>query len=288
MKKFFAAVTMSVLLPVTVFAAYTPGSYTATVNSNIRSMPSMSGLRIGHYNQGDSVTVLGTVGSWCRVAYKYYNSYVYCSLLAPAVASSSSVSTASVSTTPAAPVVTNGLVTKNLQATKDWLLTNNEGVNYINNSYFQSRDASLQWDGEAKISDFYFQWPLLADSKCSIVFSGPYHANEVFKAQCFDSNGNLITSKDSVDSPLSGYDLPLLPFKQFVSNLLADKSLMADFDTYFAKSDKILALFRLYKNVKGTQVWEGKFIDEKSGYFMIVNTDASKTNGSFNVTKGVF
>lgn len=286
MKKFFAAVAVAVFIPVTVFAAYTPGTYTARINSNIRSMPSMNGLLIGHYLTGNTVNVLQVVGSWCRVAYKYYNSYVYCSLLVPTGSVSSPTAAQTGSTVTA--VVTNGLVTQNLKATQNWLLTNNEGVDYINNSYFKAKETSLTWDGGSKLSDFYFQWPLPADSKCTLTFSGPSHLQEIFNAGCFDNAGAQKTWTKTVDNPLEGYNLPVLPYKMFVANLLADKTLMASFDNYFAKSTSIKGLFRLYKGANGVLLWEGKFIDEDSGYFMIVNTDASKTSSTFNVQQGMF
>lgn len=289
MKKFFAVLFAGVFLPVAAYA-FAPGTYTATLDTNIRSMPSMSGTRIGYYNQGDTVTVLGVVGSWCRVPYKtYYNAYVYCALLKPAVvdaASSTTTASTAVSTTP---VVTNGLVTKSLNAARGWLVQNNEGINYINNSYFEAREeATASWDGEARIADFYFQWPLLTDSKCSLTFSGPFHANSMFKAACFDNVGMLKTWKEDVDKPLESYSLPLVPFKSFIDNLLADKNLMADFDTYFANSLEIKGLFRLYKNINGTDLWEAKFIDENSGLFMIVSADAQKVGAAFIVQKGRF
>ncbi len=292
MKKFFAAIAVAIFIPATVLAAYTPGTYTAKINSNIRSMPSMSGLLIGHYNTGDSVKVLGVVGSWCRVAYKYYNSYVYCTLLTstgyvPPVAAPAPLPITGAMINPPV-VVTNGLVTQNLKATQNWLLTDNEGVDYINNSYFAAKDASLTWDSGAKISDFYFQWPLLTDSKCTLVFSGPSHVTEIFNAGCYDNAGAQKTWEKTVDNPLVGYNLPILPYKMFVANLLADKTLMANFDNYFAKSTMIKGLFRLYKGAGGVLLWEGKFIDSDSGYFMIVTTNANQTSGSFQVEKGMF
>jgi len=295
MKKFLTALVLGVLFPVSVLAAYAPGIYTAKLNLNIRSLPSMSGLLIGHFNQGDTVNVLQVLGSWCRVASKYTNSYVYCSILAPATGASmiapATVSTSStvVPVATSSSVVTNGLVTQNLKGLQNWLLTNNEGVNYINNSYFTSRDASLQWDAESRISDFYFQWPLLTtESKCSMVFSGSYHTAEIFKSQCFDAAGKISTSQVEVTTPEAGYNLPVLPFKGFVANMLTDKTLMASLDNYFAKSQNVTGLFRLYKDVHGVEIWEAKFIDETSGYFMIVSTDSSKTDSSLQVQTGMF
>lgn len=288
MKKFFAVLFTGVFLPVAALAM-SPGTYTATVDINIRSMPSMSGTRIGHYNQGDTVTVLQVVGSWCKVPYKSYNAYVYCSLLKPATVDAAATSTTSTSSASTVPVVTNGLVTQSLNAARGWLVVNNEGINYINNSYFEARnEATTSWDGEARIADFYFQWPLLADSKCSLTFSGPFHAHAVFKADCFDKVGMLKTWKEDVDKPLESYNLPLVPFRDFIDNVLADKGLMVDFDTYFANSLEIKGLFRLYKNVNGADLWEAKFIDENSGLFMIVSADAQKVGAAFSVQKGRF
>lgn len=292
MKKFFVAVAVAVLLPASVFAAYVPGSYAVNVNTNIRSMPSMSGALIGHFNRGNSVTVLSVVGSWCRVAYKYRNSYVYCNLLAPtngaAMGSGTVTGAASVSTVVSSAPATNGLATQNLKSLQNWLLTNNEGVDYINNSYFQVRDAALSWDGEAKIADFYFQWPLLTGPKCSMTFSGSSHLNGVYKGDCFDASGNVKVSKVAVDVPPQSYDLPMLLFKNYVGNLLADRVSMSTLDTYFSKSQHITGLFRLYKDAQGVQRWEGKFIDDNNGNFMVVTADASKTGGSFLVQKGLF
>ncbi len=287
MKKFFTAAVAVVMLPATVFAAFTPGTYMANINSNIRSMPSMSGTLIGHYNKGDMVNVLQVMGSWCRVAYKYTYSYVYCSLLTPGNSPGSVISINTASASLGNPV-TNGLVTQSLNDTHNWLVTNNEGVTYINSSYFQAQQKAVTWDGEAKISDFYFQWPLLSDAKCSMTFSGPYHAQEDFKASCFDNNGVLKTWNESVTTPQQSYNLPILLFKNFVDNLLADKSLMGELDTYFANSKNVTALYRLYKNTQGLEIWEAKFIDESSGYFMAVSADATKTNGVFQVQQGMF
>lgn len=285
MKKFFVAAAVMVLLPASVFAAYVPGSYTVNINTNIRSMPSMSGALIGHFNKGETVNVLKVVGSWCRVAYKYANAYVYCSLLAPTNGAAAGSGTVTGGVT--APV-TNGLATQNLKSLQSWLLTNNEGVDYINNSYFQVRDAALSWDGEAKLADFYFQWPLLTGPKCSMTFGGSSHANEVYRGDCFDASGNVKVSKVAVDVPPQSYDLPMLLFKNYVGHLLADGASMATLDTYFAKSRHITGLFRLYKDAQGVQRWEGKFIDDNNGNFMVVTADASKTGGSFLVQKGLF
>jgi|GEM_PF-4758405 len=291
MKKILAALAMGAMLPATVLAAYTPGTYTAKLNLNIRSTPSMSGALIDHYLQGDTVNVLEVLGSWCRVSSKYAHAYVYCSILAPGSVTATPTPTA---TTPASnpapttPVVTNGLVTQSLKAAQNWLLTNNEGVDYINNSFFKARDAALVWDGAARLADFYFQWPLMTGTKCSMIFSGTSHAVEAFNSTCFDAAGNITTSKTPVTTPEEAYDLPVLPFKTFIADLMADKALMAKFDTYFSKATHVDGLFRLYKDVHGTQLWEGKFIDNKSGYFMTVSTDASKLTTSFIVKSGMF
>lgn len=288
MKKLFVTLALCALFPAGVFASYVPGVYTAKQNLNIRSLPSMSGLLIDHFNQGASVNVLKVIGSWCSVATKYVNSYVYCSYLAPAGATG--VGTLTVTNVPLNTVITSGgLVSKNLQETQNWLLNGlDKGADYINNSYFTARDDAATWDGEPRIADFYFQWPLTADSKCLMTFTGAYHAHEVFKAACFDNAGLITTSKAEVTNPQQAYDLPHLPFKTFVSDLLADKTLMTDFDAYFAKTLKIKGLFRLYMTATGIQVWEGKFIDEASGRFMVVTADASKTTSTFQVQKGVF
>jgi len=289
MKKYFAALAIGVFFPVSVLA-FAPGTYTAKLNLNIRSLPSMSGSLIGHYNQGDTVTVLSVIGSWCKVPYKNYNAYVYCNILAPTgtVQATTTTTTTTTTTPPPASVITNGLVTQNLKSTHNWLITDNVGINYINDSYFEANQLAYKWDGEPKIADFYFQWPLLSDSKCSLIFSGPFHANSVFKAECFDNVGMIKTWTESTDKPLATYNLPKLPFKNFVEKLLADTSVMADFDTYFAKADHIKGLFRLYKGVGGVDFWEGKFIDEDSGYFMIVSVDAGRTDGNFIIEKGRF
>jgi len=293
MKKFLAAVMVVVLLPATVFAAYTPGSYTAKMDTNIRSLPSMSGLLIGHFNRGDAVNVLRVVGSWCRVASKYSNSYVYCRLLASAAVSGSvSVSVVPVmdpfAFTNATATTSNGVVTDSLKGLQYWLLTNSEGADYINNSYFKVRDGALTWDGESNISDFYFQWPLLTGTKCNMTFTGSYHSSEVFHGDCFDASGNVATSKVAVDVPPQSYALPVLLFKSFVSNLLVDNASMATLNNYFSKSQHITALYRLYRDAQGVQRWEGKFIDDINGSFMVVTADASKTNGPFTVQKGLF
>ncbi len=285
MKKFFAALALGAMLPASVFAA-APGDYAAKLNLNIRSLPSMSGLLIGHFNKGDLVRVLEVKGSWCRVDYKYRNAYVYCNLLA----STGGQSTAFTTGTSSAPVAaTNGAVTHMIDDAHQWLVNNGEGIDYINGSFFQARETAFTWDGEARIADFYFQWPLLSGSKCSMVFSGPYHAREVFGAKCFDDAGMVTTSKVAVENPQQGYNLPLLPFKNYLEKVVADKAVMASFDNYFALSKSLKGLFRLYKNADGMDVWEGKFIDEQSGYFMIVSADASKVDGgTLVVEKGRF
>ena len=296
MKKLFAGIVAGALIPATVFGAYVPGLYTAKMNVNVRSMPSMSGALINHYKQNQAVQVIKVLGSWCQVGGFQKNAYVYCNLLAPAGENVQQVhpdvitivqpSQAPVAAN--ATVVTNGLMTKQLQDVQTWLVTNSEGLNYINDSYFQGRDSALQWDGEARIADFYFQWPLASDSKCSMVFTGAFHDDEMFKSTCFDAAGMIKTSQAMVTTPQPGYNLPVLPYKTFVSRMLADKSLMSQLDTYFAKAQNVKGLYRLYLNADNVQVWEGKFIDMNSGYFMTVSVDASKADGAFLVQKGRF
>lgn len=186
MKKFFVSFGLAFLLPTAVFAAYVPGMYTARLNLNIRALPSVQGSLLSHYEKGDTVQVTKVLGSWCAVTSQYPKSYVYCPFLVP------------VNSTSVGGQLNNagsGIISRQLQSLQNWLLNNNVGVNYINNSFFQARNLAQNWDSTSQISYFSFGWPLQAGPKCSMDFKGQKQPAVVFVANCFDASGKLATSQ---------------------------------------------------------------------------------------------
>lgn len=292
MKKFISGlVLMSVLgFPGLSFASTASldylGQQYARVNLNIRMAPVVGDNLLGHVDKGGSVNVVGVVGNWCKIQYKFSNAYVYCPDLQ---ANGNSVVMAADVSVKMHSVDANSPAVKAFSDTNSWLYNDdNLGINLINGSYFSAEEkATGYWDKAAKLADFYFTWPFSGDKKCSLIFSSPAKAHEVYYSTCFVGSVEGVGAPKDMDKPLVGYELPKLPFKQFIADILADKTLMVRLDDYFKNSQNLEVLYRLY-SLKGTLEWESKLIDGKTGMFMIISSDATKETSNLKIETGRF
>lgn len=293
MKKVFAALATTVLVPMTALAAtsYVPGDYTTTLNLNIHSTPYAVGPLIGHYLMGQDVTVTKVLQNWCKVPYRNEPAYVYCKILTPKNATAAVTPIVPVmQTVPVAPAVpststvsSSTAVTNNLMGLKQWFLATKAvnggtGVDYINNSYLKAQTAAMVWDKSAVINDFTFQWSLPSSAQCKITFTGSAEAHKVFSSTCFDKNSAIQTVEQNVVTPAQSYALPMVNMRVFVDNLLADATLMEKLNAKFTHSQDVQVFFRLYRNVPGAILWQVKFVDS-TGNFVTVWADANQVQG---------
>ena len=277
MKKLLAGLLLilSIFLAAPVFAMQpslmVPGSYYAAKNLNIRSEPQVGANLIGHFNAGDQVTVLKVMGNWCQVKYKTYRSaYSYCPFLTTEMSATG--------------INAMGPATKTLTNIQTWLLKDNFGVNYINNSAMLAREKSLAWDQSAQLAEFVFEWPLHQNYKCWMAFSSPNKQREIFKSSCFEAAQLVMTWKENVEQAPGRFGSPKLLLKNFIANMLNDGKLVDTLDNAFSGSSLIVTI-RLAQDGGGVQTWYATFTDFVRGSGMRVEVSADRTDGIMTVSK---
>jgi hypothetical protein len=263
---------------------------------------------IGHYLQGEKVIVTAVIGNWCKVSYKSFSSaFVYCEYLSGTgtVTQSEAGDGGFVSggepsgDSPTGESVTPTAVTENeppvsipemrfltasdlLYSLNHWLFTEREGINYLNDSYWQAMTKSMTWSADAKMARFDFEYPPLRDQKCTMVFSGKRMRRHIFKTWCYNSNYDEIETVNLRSRTIpAGFDPASMIFSSFIFELMRDDVVMNALHEKLDDGSEIRAYFRLYDRDGKGPVWEARFVNTVSGTTATVWTGANESEPVF-------
>lgn len=281
MKKILFSAILSILYPITVLAGATsPGTYQAISDLNIRSTPQLGENRINHFKEGDQVIVSKVLGEWCQITHpRHPIAFVKCSYLTSWTDSSSTSAPAdqqsTSSTIPSADQQYSSPA-QLLASLNDWLNTDDLGVNYINDTFWNAQQKASFWDEAAALSDFQFFYAGPNQIYCRYNFSSTNKVGEFLIAQCLGSNltevsSNIVQSREIHSS----FSLPQVLFKDFVAKLQQSTQLQQDLSIFFPPNAQFSTRFRLEENQDNQLFWHLDLFDLNSGKLKTISLNAN-------------
>jgi SH3-like domain-containing protein len=252
MKKSAILLVIAALLAqsgVALAADFQPGSYTASQNLNVRSVPNVhGGSLIDHYNKGASVKVVKVMGSWCKVELKnYQRAYVYCPIL-----NNGTVSMAS-------PEQKDTAALQSLRDVKTWLLKDDEsGKKYVNDSLDMGTSASIQWSKGAYMAEANLNFYADGSNSCKFEFDSAQKPGEVYQSKCMPKQASqavgVAAKGDGGKKPVND---PPLKVTNMIGQILDSAEWTAKINQTFASVAQTKAdiMFKLLGDENNNGVW---------------------------------